>query len=76
MSIRAVGINKNGYKPNMIDVEYGNDCFFRGRQLLHNFNKYAEGIQLRIIRGEKNINFGSVYENAVAQELVAHGIDP
>lgn len=38
--------------------------------------QYAEGIQLRIIRGEKNINFGSVYENAVAQELVAHGIDP
>ena len=36
--------------------------------------QYAEGIQLRIIRGEKNINFGSVYENAVAQELVAHGI--
>ena len=28
--------------------------------------QYAEGIQLRIIRGEKNINFGSVYENAVA----------
>ena len=25
---------------------------------------------------QKNINFGSVYENAVAQELVAHGIDP
>ena len=38
--------------------------------------QYAEGIQLRIIRGEKNINFGSVYENAVAQELVAHGIEP
>ena len=38
--------------------------------------QYAEGIQLRIIRGEKNINFGSVYENAVAQELVTHGIDP
>lgn len=37
--------------------------------------QYAEGIQLRIIRGEKNINFGSVYENAVAQELVTHGID-
>lgn len=37
--------------------------------------QYAEGIQLRIIRGDKDINFGSVYENAVAQELVAHGID-
>ena len=38
--------------------------------------QYAEGIQLRIIKGDKNINFGSIYENAVAQELVAHGIDP
>lgn len=38
--------------------------------------QYAEGIQLRIIKGDKDINFGSIYENAVAQELVAHGIDP
>ncbi len=38
--------------------------------------QYAEGIQLRIIQGDKNINFGSVYENAVAQELVAHGVEP
>lgn len=38
--------------------------------------QYAEGIQLRIIKGDKNINFGSIYENAVAQELVAHGIEP
>ncbi len=38
--------------------------------------QYAEGIQLRIIQGDKDINFGSVYENAVAQELVAHGIVP
>lgn len=38
--------------------------------------QYAEGIQLRIVTGEKNINFGSVYENAVAQELVAHGLEP
>ena len=36
----------------------------------------SEGIQLRIISGDKNINYGSVYENAVAQELVAHGITP
>lgn len=36
-----VGINKNGYKSNMVDVEYANDCFFRGRQLLHNFNRDA-----------------------------------
>lgn len=35
--------------------------------------QYADGIQLRIIKGDKSINFGSIYENAVAQELVAHG---
>lgn len=39
-------------------------------------SQYAEGIQMRIIRGDKDINFGSIYENAVAQELVAHGITP
>lgn len=38
--------------------------------------QYAEGIQLRIIKGDADINFGSIYENAVAQELVAHGIAP
>ena len=37
--------------------------------------QYAEGIQLRIISGDKSINFGSIFENAVAQELTAHGID-
>ena len=37
---------------------------------------YAEGIQMRIIRGDKDINHGSVYENVVAQELTAHGIEP
>lgn len=38
--------------------------------------QYAEGIQLRIIKGDKGINHGSIYENAVAQELVAHSIEP
>lgn len=38
--------------------------------------QYADGIQLRIIHGEADINYGTVYENAVAQELVAHGIPP
>lgn len=37
--------------------------------------QYAEGIQIRIISGDKSINFGSIFENAVAQELTAHGID-
>lgn len=38
--------------------------------------QYADNIQLRIIKGDKDINFGSIYENAVAQELVAHGLTP
>ena len=38
--------------------------------------QYANGIQVRIIKGDKDINFGSIYENAVAQELVAHGFEP
>lgn len=38
--------------------------------------QYADGIQIRIIKGDKDINFGSIYENAVAQELVAHGMAP
>lgn len=37
--------------------------------------QYANGIQLRILSGEVNINFGSIYENAVAQELLAQGFD-
>ena len=31
---------------------------------------------MRIIKGDKDINFGSIYENVVAQELVAHGLEP
>ena len=38
--------------------------------------QYADGIQLRVIAGDGNINFGSLYENAVAQELTAHGLEP
>ena len=38
-TFQLVSTNKYGYKPNLIDVEYANDCFFRGRQLLHNFNR-------------------------------------
>lgn len=34
---------------------------------------YADGIQLKILDNEPSINFGSVYENVVAQELYAHG---
>ncbi|MGM9738736.1 MAG: ATP-binding protein [Candidatus Cryptobacteroides sp.] len=33
----------------------------------------SAGIQLSILQGEVNVNYGSVFENAVAQELHAHG---
>ena len=33
------------------------------------------GIQLKILQGKVNVNYGSVFENAVAQELHAHGWD-
>ena len=38
-------------------------------------SQYADGIQLRLLNGDKGINFGSIYENVVAQELRAHGFD-
>ena len=38
-------------------------------------SQYADGIQLRILNGERDINFGAIYENVVAQELHAHGFD-
>ena len=36
---------------------------------------YADGIQLKILDNEPSINFGAIYENAVAQELHAHGFN-
>ena len=38
--------------------------------------QYAGGIQLKIIQDMADINYGGIYENAVAQELVAHGFTP
>ena len=35
--------------------------------------QYGSEIQLRILQHETTINFGSIYENAAAQELTAHG---
>ncbi len=35
--------------------------------------QYADGIQLKILQGETNINYGAIYENLTAQELHAHG---
>ena len=37
--------------------------------------QYAQGIQLKIIQGDNDINYGSIFENMVAQELAAHGFD-
>lgn len=36
---------------------------------------YMDGLQLRILNREVDINFGAVYENVIAQELRAHGFD-
>lgn len=34
---------------------------------------YGDNLQLRLLSGDSNINYGAVYENFVAQELNAHG---
>ena len=34
-----------------------------------------DNIQIKILNKEKDINFGSIYENVAAQELKAHGFD-
>lgn len=36
-------------------------------------SQYVGGVQLKILQGDVNINNGAIYENAVAQELHAHG---
>ncbi len=35
--------------------------------------QYGRDIQLKLLQHETGINFGSIYENAAAQELTAHG---
>ena len=57
-----------GAKPNLFKL-FSNDVGLLAAQ-------YMNGIQLDILNGVKSINFGAIYENAVAQELKAHGIDP
>lgn len=37
--------------------------------------QYADGLQLRILNGASDMNFGAIFENFVAQELHAHGFD-
>lgn len=36
---------------------------------------YMDDIQIKILKMEKDINFGAIYENVVAQELKAHGFE-
>ena len=36
---------------------------------------YANELQIKILQGEININYGAIYENFVAQELTAHQFD-
>ena len=36
---------------------------------------YGDGLQLKILSREKDINFGAIYENVAAQELKAHGFE-
>lgn len=36
---------------------------------------YMNDIQIKILNREKDINFGAVYENVVAQELKSHGFE-
>lgn len=38
-------------------------------------SQFAGGIQLRLLDDSQAINFGSIYENVVAQELKAHGFE-
>lgn len=36
---------------------------------------YGKATKLKILNGDKDINKGAVYENVIAQELLAHGYD-
>ncbi len=38
-------------------------------------SQFANGIQLQLLSNSQSVNFGAIYENAVAQELKAHGFD-
>lgn len=38
-------------------------------------SQFASGIQLQLLNDSQAINYGSIYENVVAQELKAHGFD-
>ena len=85
ITIRSFGLKNAGVAIPVYNVEEPKQPLLlaRSRNLLKLFlcdvgllaAMYAEGIQVRIIRGDKDINCGSIFENAVAQELTAHGIE-
>ncbi len=35
--------------------------------------QYSDGLQLKLLRGEVDVNYGGIFGNAAAQELTAHG---
>lgn len=37
--------------------------------------QYSDGIQFKVLMGDDAINYGSIFENVVAQELLAHGFN-
>ncbi len=37
--------------------------------------QYADGLQLKILSGDTSINYGAIYENMIAQELLAAGFN-
>lgn len=55
-------------KPNFFKL-FMNDVGLLAAQCMN-------GIQLKILTGETDINFGAIFENFAAQELVAHGFEP
>ncbi len=38
-------------------------------------NNFSDGVKIKILNKDSNINNGAIYENFVAQELVTHGFD-
>ena len=38
--------------------------------------QYADSLRISILSGDIAVNFGAIFENVVAQELVCHGVNP
>ncbi len=39
-------------------------------------SQYANGIQMKLLSGDIHVNYGAIFENSVAQELLCHGYEP